>query len=376
MPQLARIDTAVVDYEIVGDFKFFTPGPARRATVLIKVTDMAGHVGWGQAVPSRTWSYETIESVKSTIDGYLAPALIRADSDDPAHLLQLLDREIAGSFSRGQPICKAGLDLALFDLHLKCRGQTAAQFWRRSSLHSIQLSWTIDVRELAELEAQLRAAEQRGFRNFNLKVGANPALDLEVCRQIRHRFPVAFLWVDANGGYDLDTALEVAPQFAAQGVAAFEQPVPANRLSWFRRLREQGALPILMDEGLVTAVELAEFHRLGLLDGVAMKVARCGGLWESQRIMDYVEQEGLLFFASGLTDPDLSLAASLLLYGAYGLSRPAALNAPQFLTGSILTQPIEVEGDRAYLPRGCGLGVTVNDQLLSSTRFTSHVATH
>ena len=72
----------------------------------------------------------------------------------------------------------------------------------------------------------------------------------------------------------------------------------------------------------MTAVDLEEFHRLGLLDGVAMKLSRCGGLDESCRILDYMEQNGLLFFASGLTDPDLSLAASLALFAAYQLERP------------------------------------------------------
>ena len=33
---------------------------------------------------------------------------------------------------------------------------------------------------------------------------------------------------------------------------------------------------------------------------VAMKVSRCGGLTEARRILEYMEQHGLLFFASGV----------------------------------------------------------------------------
>ena len=47
-----------------------------------------------------------------------------------------------------------------------------------------------------------------------------------------------------------------------------------------------------------------------------------------------------MFLGSGLTDPDLSLAASLVLYGAYDLKYPAALNGPQFLEGSVLKHPL------------------------------------
>ncbi|MBM3848435.1 MAG: mandelate racemase, partial [Verrucomicrobia bacterium] len=111
------------------------------------------------------------------------------------------------------------------------------------------------------------------------------------------------------------------------------------------------------------------FHQLDLLDGVAMKVPRCGGLTEARRILNYMEQHGLLFFASGLTDPDVSLAATLLLYGAFNLERPAALNGPQFLSGTFLEQPVRVEGDRASVPSGFGLGIEVNETRLRSSEI-------
>ena len=76
--------------------------------------------------------------------------------------------------------------------------------------------------------------------------------------------------------------------------------------------------------------------------------------------MEYLEEHELLLFASGLTDPDLSLAASLLLLSAYQLPRPAALNAPQYLDGTILRTPLRIEEDQAYPPRGPGLGVDVD----------------
>jgi muconate cycloisomerase len=70
-------------------------------------------------------------------------------------------------------------------------------------------------------------------------------------------------------------------------------------------------------------------------------------------------EHGLLFFASGLTDPDVALAACLHLFSAYGLPHPAALNAPQLLRGSVLRTPLRIEGDQAYPPVGPGLGIEV-----------------
>jgi L-alanine-DL-glutamate epimerase-like enolase superfamily enzyme len=325
----------------------------------VRITDDTGRTGWGQSVPSRTWSYETTESVRSTIDLYLGPALLGREVGNVDGLWRVMNAAIAGSFSTGQPIAKAGLDLALFDLSGRIRQQDAGQCWGRTSGRPVTLSWTLNPRELGDVSRDIEAARAQGFGNFNVKIGLDAAFDLEVCREIRRHAPDAFVWVDANGGYDLDTALAVAPRLAELGVAAFEQPLPANRLTGYRRLREQGALPILMDEGIVSLTDLQEFHQLGLLDGVAMKVSRCGGLTESRRMVEYLAEHGLLFFASGLTDPDVALAACLHLFSGYNLPHPAALNAPQLLRGSVLRSPLRIEGDQAYPPVGPGLGVEV-----------------
>jgi L-alanine-DL-glutamate epimerase-like enolase superfamily enzyme len=136
-------------------------------------------------------------------------------------------------------------------------------------------------------------------------------------------------------------------------------------LTGYQRLKQQGALPILMDEGIVSWVELEEFIKLGLLDGVAMKVARCGGITEARRQIEMVQNAGLLFLGSGLSDPDLSLAASLALYGAHDLKHPAALNGPQFLDASVLQEPLRVVGGEIAVPCSPGLGVEVNEAKLS-----------
>jgi L-alanine-DL-glutamate epimerase-like enolase superfamily enzyme len=167
--------------------------------------------------------------------------------------------------------------------------------------------------------------------------------------------------VDANGGYDEQTALEIAPKLADIGVPVFEQPLPANRLTGYQRLKKQGALPIIMDEGVVSASDLEEFIKLKCLDGVAMKPARCGGLTEARKQIEILLDAGLMFLGSGLTDPDVSLAASIILYGAYDLKYAAALNGPQFIDGSVLKQPFKGENGELAVPTGQGLGVVVDE---------------
>ncbi|MBE7503770.1 MAG: mandelate racemase [Verrucomicrobiales bacterium] len=368
-PRIERVETFAHVYPTRGRFKFFEgPGgrPLGRQSVLVKVTADNGAVGWGQSVPSPRWSAETLESVQSTIDQYLAPELIGCQVFDAAAIQAALSRFSPPSFSTGAPIAKAGIDLALFDLTGRLLGQSAAQRWGRTGRDHMTLSWTLNPRRLEEVEALVAEGLSRGYRHFNVKVTPDAAFDLELCRLVKRLVPDGFLWADANGGYDEATALTVAPQLADLGVAVLEQPLPANRMSAYRRLKQQGALPILMDEGIVSAVELEEFIRLGLLDGVAMKPARCGGLTEARRQIELLRDAGLWVLGSGLCDPDLSLAASLLLYGAYDLDRPAALNGPQFLETTLLRVPFEVHAGQIEVPRGPGLGVEINDRRMGT----------
>ncbi len=122
-----------------------------------------------------------------------------------------------------------------------------------------------------------------------------------------------------------------------------------------------------MDEGIVSPQDLIEFIRLDMLDGVAMKPARCGGLHSARRQIEILRDAGLMVLGSGLTDPDLSLAASLILFGAYGITHPCALNGPQFLGDSIATHPLVPVGDETIaVPEGPGLGVEIDEGKLAA----------
>ncbi len=369
---IGKIESFPVSYPTIGRFKFLEDArgkPVGRQTLVVKITGDDGTVGWGQSVPSHRWSYETLETVLTTIEQYLAPVLVGLDAFDTAAVRAAMDRIIAPSFSTGQPICKAGIDLALFDLTSRRLGQIAAERWNRRGQDTVRLSWTLNPRTLDELPALIEGAQRRGYRHFNVKVAPDPAFDLEMCRIVKRMAPDSFLWADANGGYDESTALETAPKLADAGVDVFEQPVPPNRLTAHQKLKKQGALPIILDEGLVSHAELEEFIKLDMLDGVAIKVARCGGLTEARRMIELVAEHDLMFLGSGLTDPDISLAASLVLFGAYDLKYPAALNGPQFLAEqSILKCPLHPVEDRLAVPDGPGLGIEIDEEKLMRLR--------
>jgi len=372
MTRIVRVEVGRLDYELVGEFKFF-PTPLR-PTVLARLTDDAGVQGWGQSVPVESWTYETVETVATTLERHLAPALLGADPADLADIHHRMERAIRPSFSVGQPLCKAAIDLACHDLWGKRTNRSVSALLGGAKAKAVTLSWTVQSPTLAGAEQQLAQGRALGYGSFNVKLGPpqTPEYDLALARKVRAFAPHGFHWADANTAYDLTTALAMAPKLADAGFAGLESPLPPNRLRDYQVLRRQGALPILMDEGIVSPVETAEFIALGMLDGVAMKVARCGGLWNAARIVTELEASGLAVFASGLTDPHWSLAASLHLFGWAGLRRPAALNGPQFLADRGTTDPeFRAVKDLARVPDGPGLGIAPDPRAERALRIVA-----
>ena len=372
MAAIVRVEVGRFDYDLIGDFKFFKNGV--RPTVVVRVTDDNGLQGFGQSVPVETWTYETVESVETTLRHYIAPAILGAEPSDLAAVHARMERVIRPSFSVGQPLCKAAIDLACHDLWGRQTSRSVSDLIGGAKRKDVKLSWTVQAPTLESAEQQLALGRRHGYDSFNVKLGYPQTLDYDIAlvRAVSRFAPDGFHWTDANTAYDLDTALAMAPKLADAGIKGLESPLPPNRIRDYQALRQQGALPILMDEGIVSPVEVEEFIALKMFDGIAMKVARCGGLTSASRIVHLLADNGLLLFASGLTDPALSLAASCHLFASAGLSVPAALNGPQYIAGKGSTDPaFRPDGDLLRVPTGPGLGVTLDPTVEKGLRLAA-----
>src|SRR5580658_2409352 len=128
MSRVVKIEIGRFDYAVAGEFKFFPPGPdgrVMRPSVLVRLTDENGMEGWGQSVPVPAWTYETVESVLTTLEFHLAKVVLGRDPSDFDGLHAAMNLAIRPAFSVGQPLCKAAIDLACHDLSGKQRGVPA-----------------------------------------------------------------------------------------------------------------------------------------------------------------------------------------------------------------------------------------------------------
>ena len=184
-----------------------------------------GVQGWGQSVPVETWTYETVETVETTLKHYLAPAILGADPSDLAEIHKRMERAIRPSFSVGQPLCKAAVDLACYDLWGKQTRRSVADILGGASQKQVKLSWTVQSPTMAGAEAQLAQGKTLGYDSFNIKLGypQTPQHDLELVRAAFKFAPEGFHWADANTNYDVDTALAIAPRLADAGLKGWSR---------------------------------------------------------------------------------------------------------------------------------------------------------
>ncbi|MCW2945247.1 MAG: mandelate racemase [Actinoallomurus sp.] len=121
--------------------------------VLVKVSADGVH-GWGEATPIPAWTYETAESIVTTIDRYLAPAILGRPVWDLDGVTTVFDRAINRGFSIGAPLAKCAVDVALHDLHDllgRAAGVPVGVLWGQRRAEEIQLAWIVSGQTAGEV---------------------------------------------------------------------------------------------------------------------------------------------------------------------------------------------------------------------------------
>lgn len=374
MRTIQNIEVFPLSLPVTNTFRFSsgTAGAAggKAPFVLVKLTDSEGGIGWGEGRPMPQWAYETLESATTTIRQYLGPAILGLEITDRWGLHRRIHSVIGRGPSTGMPVAKAAVDMAVHDLCARSTGLPLRSYLGGSSArNTVELSYTLTSHDVESVKQEIVAAREQGFRHFNFKAAVTPETDVALARAIRQTAgPDAFVWADANQGFQPSEALIVARRFADAGVNVLEQPFPADQLQLMHRLRTQCPVPLAVDEATVSPADFFHYAAEGLVDYLVVKVTRSGGLWPSLQQIAVASSAGLPLLVSGLTDSLLAKLAVCQLAVAFGHQGPAALNGSQFLDESALypdKAEIEFAGS-VHLNDQPGIGVHPNQQVVES----------
>jgi L-alanine-DL-glutamate epimerase-like enolase superfamily enzyme len=337
--------------------------------IIVKITNDEGIVGWGEARPSPRWSYETPESVLTTIRHYLAPALVHQDESNVAGLHALMDSVIAPGVQLGQPIAKSAIDLAVHDLLGKKLGMPLIALLGRTGQTPVRLCYVVSASSVEEAVRQTEEGVRRGYHGFKVKTGIHPQNDLTMVQEVVRVAGGRTIWVDANQGWDLNTAVRLAGRMADLGVAVLEQPLAANNIIGYRDLARRSGLPVVLDESIYTPRDLIQFVRFEAIHGVVIKLCRVSGIFWARQIAEIALAADLLLLGSGLTEGRISLNASAHLFSAFGITMPVDLNGPQFLKDDMVAGQFTYPDQIVTLREEPGIGVEPDPDKLERYRI-------
>ena len=115
-----------------------------------------------------------------------------------------------------------------------------------------------------------------GFQHYKLKVGNSR--DLAAVRLVRQLIgPRCDLRVDANGGWDVAQAINMAKELRRFGVSSMEQPIPAGNVPDLARVQREGGLPVMADESLCTLADAQNLLAAQAADIWNLRLAKIGG---------------------------------------------------------------------------------------------------
>ena len=337
--------------------------------IYVKVITDTELIGWGECRPSHRWSYETEETVVSTLNNYLAPAIIGMDVFDIESIHEVMDTEIAPSTHPGQPIAKSAIDLAMYDLMAKDKNETLYEYFGSEEKVSMPLCYTVFATDPTSAGNIVASAVEDGYKCFKVKVGHDSiAEDLKILESVVNNAAGGIIWADPNQAYTVDLTIKHASEFADLGIHYLEQPIAAGDITGHRKIKEKCNVPIAIDESIFSIDTLQEFILREAADVFVVKVCKMTGLFRTRKAISLALDSGMEVLASSLTESRLAMAAGASLFSSFKLQVPLDLNGWQFLADDITAGGVNIDNGKIELEGFHGLGVEIDEKKLSSYR--------
>lgn len=333
--------------------------------VIVRMTDDNGRVGWGETTTFHSvYGYDQ-KSLYYVLKDHLIPAVIGMDPSDLATLHQRMDLAIPFNL-----MAKCGIDLAAYDLSAQAANLPLSGIIGNQWTNRIPTIAAIGITSLEETVAQAKSYVERGFRVLKAKIGLDADEDLKRLRVIRKAVgEEVLLRVDANQGYDLATAIRLLDPLDELNLEWIEQPLPYWDLDGLRTLTAKSRTPIAVDESIYTIHDAAQIISSTIANVINIKVVKCGGIYRSQQIARYCEEQNVRCFLGGCLETSPGTIAQCHFFA----STPNLVSATEmggtYFVDDIVKTSIHKEGDCLILPEGAGLGVAVDEEKLAVYRI-------
>lgn len=300
-----------------------------------------GLEGWGEAAPSRFYG-ETADSVMAALTRF-APVLESANGWS----IDAIERELE-KVLRWNAAARCAISSALHDLAAKRLGIPLYRLWGLDPAATPRSSYTIGI---APDDETLRARVREAAPYPILKIKLGTPRDAEIVRIVREEAPHATLRVDANAAWTPKRALAMLDVLTTYGVDMLEQPLPPHDVEGLRFVRERSPIDVVADESCVVATDIPRL--VGAVDGINIKLAKCGSLREALRMIAVARAHGMRVMCGCMIESTLGIAAAAHLSP---LLDDADLDGAALLADDPFVGPA-IPAGRVTLTDAPGLGV-------------------
>ncbi|MEO7520275.1 MAG: dipeptide epimerase [Gemmatimonas sp.] len=293
-----RLQSEIINVHTRHPFIIARGGQSEYQVVWARITDGDGAEGWGEAAPSRFYG-ESAESVMSALARF-APLLERANAWSIEAVERELEREL-----RWNAAARCAVSAALHDLMAKRLGVPLYKLWGLDPTAAPTSSFTIGIAPDDET-LRARVGEAKSYPILKIKLGT--PRDAEIVRIVREEAPNATLRVDANAAWTAKRTLGMLQALSDAGVDMLEQPLPPHDLEGLRFVRDRSPIPVVADESCLVATDIPKLE--GVVDGVNIKLAKCGSLREALRMIATARAHGMRVMCGCMIESTLGIAAA------------------------------------------------------------------
>lgn len=332
-----RLSAETVRLDLIHPFRIAREVSDHRQNVIVRVSD-GESTGIGEAAPSPYYG-ENAGSVLRALED--VPGLLGAD---PFELEETMDR-LASKLPR-DPSARAAVDIALHDLAARRLGVPLYRWLGLDPAKTPVTTFTIGIDEPEAVRRKVR--EAAGYPALKVKLGSEK--DLEIMRTIRDETD-ARIRIDANAGWTADQAVEMVERLAEFDVELVEQPLPPGSPGDWRRVREAASMPVFADESVLVSPDVPALS--GLVDGVNVKLMKCGGIREALRLIHTARAHGMAVMIGCMIETSAAITAAAHLSP---LADYADLDGNLLISNDPFAGATVRQG-RLVLPEGPGTGV-------------------
>ena len=330
-------------------------------TVIVRVDTDTGLSGWGEVCPIPHYLPAYARGVAPVLTE-LAPVLLGADPVGPEALMATAD-----AFLQGHLYAKSALDLALWDITAKVADLPLYVLLGGQRQQDLPLYHSITCIAPDEMVRIAKDAQAQGIAQFQVKLGAdqNPEADTERLIKVREAVgPGPLVYGDWNCGASQLEASRVGRAVAHLDIM-LEQP--CRTMSECAAVRQATCLPMKLDELAFDTASLLDGHQRGIMDAVAVKLSKFGGLSAARKARDLCLYLGAKMCIEDTWGSDITTSALLHL----GIStEPARVMNVCDLSGYVAPRldaaaPVRQSG-RIAPSTQAGLGVQPDTDLLGT----------